>query len=111
MITVMIWPPRASRPSAPVTPSPDIENSPETTVRRVPVVAFTDEMRNDDVGWCWLSPPDLASMVVACLSSDETFGIFLVASCQAMGHWDLSNTVGWEPRDQPGLTKRRSTSA
>ena len=63
--------------------------------------AFTDEMRNDDVGWCWLSPADLASVVIACLSSDETFGLFLVASCRAVGHWDLSNTVGWEPHDQP----------
>jgi hypothetical protein len=46
-------------------------------------------------------------MVISCLESDETFGIYLVASRGAIGHWDLSNDVGWEPRDlppEPGVT-------
>jgi uronate dehydrogenase len=65
---------------------------------------FTDEMRDDPVGWCWLSPRDLAAMVVACIRSDVASGVFLTASAGAAVHWDLDEPrglVGWEPVDRP----------
>ncbi len=62
---------------------------------------FTDEMRADDVGWCWLSPRDLTDMIGACLESDQGFGVYLVASRGALGHWDMANEFGWEPKDMP----------
>ena len=65
---------------------------------------FTGEMRSDPVGWCWLSPRDLAAMVVACIRSDEAFGVYFTASAGASAHWDLDEPrrrVGWEPIDRP----------
>ena len=63
---------------------------------------FTDEMRDDPVGWCWLSPRDLAGIVSACIYSVESSGIYFAASHGASTHWDLEEPrlrVGWEPRD------------
>ena len=67
----------------------------------VPLLEPHYDLRKDEVGWCWLSPRDLATMVTACLNSDVGFGVYLVASRGAIGHWDLSNDVGWEPIDSP----------
>jgi uronate dehydrogenase len=65
---------------------------------------FTDEMRGDPVGWCWLSPRDLASLVTACIRSAESSGVYFAASRGASSHWDLDEPrrrVGWEPVDRP----------
>lgn len=65
---------------------------------------FTDAMRQDPIGWCWLSPGDLANLVVACLKSTESYGVFFAASLGATKHWDLSQPaklVGWQPQDNP----------
>ena len=63
---------------------------------------LTDEMRADPVGWCWLSPQDLASLVTACIRSDEPSGVYFAASSGASSHWDLDEPhrrVGWQPSD------------
>lgn len=65
---------------------------------------FTEEMRQDPVGWCWLSPRDLAGLVIACLRSVESYGVYFAASCGAATHWDLTTPkerVGWYPQDDP----------
>ena len=55
-----------------------------------------------DVQYDWCSPRDLTQLIVKCLRSDLSFGIFFGISNNTKGHWDLSNAkelLGYEPQD------------